>query len=336
MSDIEEEELSFGESEEVEEEEDTKEEDEEEHEGEDAVFEPEDQIVACPVSQEMIVHCLSMLCKIGNGLAHAFVKMDLRDRRLTDIALLSNFVHLRFLDISSNCLSDLSPLAALTQLLWLKVDGNWVESLADQPMNQLAYLQCLSMATNRIHSPEGLKGPALESLNLIGNSIQRMSGLQCDKLANLVTLELRGNQLETTDGIQLPNLRRLYLAQNRIKQLKGLDHLERLTTLHLRDNQLEILDGISANMKALQYLNIRGNLVSSQKALHSLTSVSGTLQTLVLSENPLAEAEDYRLHLLARLPLLERLDKKPVTADEREEGQAVFREFEEDDVLEQD
>lgn len=89
-------------------------------------------------------------------------------RKLTDIALLSNFVHLRFLDISSNCLSDLSPLAALTQLLWLKVDGNRVESLAGQPMNQLAYLQCLSMATNRIHSPEGLKGLALESLNLIG------------------------------------------------------------------------------------------------------------------------------------------------------------------------
>lgn len=69
----------------------------------------------------------------------------------------------------------------------------------------------------------------------------------------------------------------------------------------------------------------RGNLVSSQKALHSLTSVSGTLKTLVLSENPLAEAQDYRLHLLGRLPLLERLDKTPVTADEREEALAVLR-----------
>lgn len=41
-------------------------------------------------------------------------------RRLTDMSLISTFVHLRFLDISSNYLSDLSPLSALTQLLWLK------------------------------------------------------------------------------------------------------------------------------------------------------------------------------------------------------------------------
>lgn len=44
MSDIEEDELSFGEPEEVEEEEDTKEEGEVEHKGEDAVLEPEDQV----------------------------------------------------------------------------------------------------------------------------------------------------------------------------------------------------------------------------------------------------------------------------------------------------
>lgn len=41
-------------------------------------------------------------------------------RGLNDIAAISSYIHLRFLDVSNNHLTDLSPLASLTQLLWLK------------------------------------------------------------------------------------------------------------------------------------------------------------------------------------------------------------------------
>lgn len=41
-------------------------------------------------------------------------------RSLNDIAAISSFIHVRFLDLSNNHLTDLSPLASLTQLLWLK------------------------------------------------------------------------------------------------------------------------------------------------------------------------------------------------------------------------
>ncbi|CAB1330360.1 unnamed protein product [Coregonus sp. 'balchen'] len=348
---------------------------------EENMSEKEDQIEPCPLTQEIMIPGLSLLCRTGNGLAHAFVKLELKDRRLTDIALVSSFVHLRFLDVSSNHLSDLSPLATLTQLLWLKArtqitpyssysapfftrilgDGNMVAGFRGQPLGQLTYLQWLSLALNRLRDLEGLEGPALESLNLIGkgiqsvsvsllgngiqrvsvsllgngiqrvsvsllgNGIQRVSGLQYHLLTNLVTLELRGNKLETTDGIYLPNLRRLYLAQNAIKRLEGLGKLEHLTTLHLRDNQLETLDGISPNMKTLQYLNIRGNLVSAQRALRSLVGVSRTLRALVLAENPLVETGDYRLCVLSRLPLLERLDKEPISPEEKSEAQEKLR-----------
>ncbi|XP_064159960.1 leucine-rich repeat-containing protein 23 [Anguilla rostrata] len=280
----------------------------------------------------MMEQGLSLLCRTGNGLSHAFVKLDLKDRRLTDLTLLSSFVHLRFLDISSNHVSDLSPLTALTQLLWLKGDGNLIRSLAGQPLGQLAYLQWLSLALNRICDLDGLGGPSLESINLIGNGIQRVTGLEYGRLTNLVTLELRGNQLESTDGIYLPNLLKLYLAQNGIKRLEGLDRLEHLTTLHLRDNQLETLDGICSSMKALQYLNMRGNRVSSPRALASLDEVASTLKTLVLAENPLAEIEDYRLFVLSRLPTLERLDKEQVSAEEREEARERHGEFENEDL----
>ncbi|XP_062871665.1 leucine-rich repeat-containing protein 23 [Trichomycterus rosablanca] len=279
------------------------------------------QIEPCSLTKDMIAQGLSLLCRTGNGLSHAFVRLDLKNRRLTDILLLSSFVHLRFLDISSNHLTDLSPLAALTQLLWLKGDANQIQGFKGQQLGQLPYLQWLSLVSNRLTDMKGLDGPALENLNLIGNVIQTVSGLEHHKLTNLVSLELRGNNLETTDGIYLPNLRRLYLAQNKINRLEGLEKLERLTTLHLRDNQLETLDGICHSMKSLQYLNLRGNLVSSQQALQSLMSVAQTLRVLVLAENPLSEKDDYRLSVLSRLPLLDRLDKDSVSSEERAEAQ---------------
>ncbi|XP_060792657.1 leucine-rich repeat-containing protein 23 [Neoarius graeffei] len=285
------------------------------------------EIEPCPLTQDIIGPNLSLLCRIGDGLSHAFIKLDLQNRNLGDIAILSSFVHLRFLDISSNYLTDLSPLAALTELLWLKADANRVQSVRGQPLSQLPYLQWLNLMSNRLNEMEGLDGPALESLNLTGNAIQMVSGLDYEKLTNLVSLELRENHLETTDGIYLPNLRRLYLAQNKIKRLEGLEKLEHLIILHLRDNQLETLDGLSPSMKSLQYLNVRGNLVSSQDALQSLMGVGHTLRTLVLANNPLAETDDYRLIVISRLPRLERLDKAPISPVEQIEAEERLREL---------
>ncbi|XP_067097040.1 leucine-rich repeat-containing protein 23 [Osmerus mordax] len=309
---------------------------EEGHQEDESAPQHEEQIEPCHLTQETVHQSLSLLCRTANGLAHAFVKMDLKDRQLTDISLISSFVHLRFLDISSNHMSDLSPLSALTHLLWLNVDKNMVTRLKGQPLGQLTFLQWLSLALNKLTDLEGLGCPALESLNLTGNGIQRVSGLQFNRLTNLVTLELRGNCLETTDGIYLPNLQRLYLAQNSIKHLEGLDKLERLTTLHLRDNQLETLDGISPNMKSLQYLNVRGNLVFNQRALRSLSAVSKTLRALVLAENPLSEKEDYRVYVVTHLPLLERLDKEPISPEEKAEAMESFGEFENEGAAEQE
>ncbi|XP_073794431.1 leucine-rich repeat-containing protein 23 isoform X4 [Danio rerio] len=153
-----------------------------------------------------------------------------------------------------------------------------------------------------------------------------MQGLDYPNLTNLVTLELRGNCLETTDGIYLPNLRHLYLAQNNIKKLEGLEKLERLITLHLRHNQLETLDGLSASMKCLEYLNVRGNLISSMRALQTLASVGQTLKALVLLDNPIAKTDDYRLYVISQLPHLERVDKDPVTPEEKFEAQKKNKE----------
>ncbi|CAM9307778.1 unnamed protein product, partial [Lampetra planeri] len=290
---------------------------------------------SCPLTQPTIIQGLSLLCRTGNGLKHAFVRLDLKDRRLNDITALKHYIHIRFLDLSKNHLTDLSPLASLTQLLWLKVDKNDVTRLQGQTFAQLTYLQWLSMADNQLTDVDGLVGPALESLNLSGNNIQKLSGLQSGRFTNLVTLELRGTFLESTLGINLPNLQRLYLAQNVIKHLEGLEKLEHLTTLHLRDNQLDRLDGLSPKMMCLKYLNVRGNGILNEEGLQALKVVSKTLRVLILSENPLVEMSDYRMHALVLIPDLERIDKDPVLSEEKAEAWERIKEEQEDEIPKQ-
>ncbi|XP_061590834.1 leucine-rich repeat-containing protein 23 [Cololabis saira] len=287
---------------------------------EETPLQEDDKIQLYPLTKETISEGLSLLNRVGNGLGHAFVKLDLKEKSLNDIAAISSYIHIRFLDLSKNHLTDLAPLASLSHLLWLKVDNNAVACFKGQPFGELTYLQWLSLAKNKLVDIDGLVCPALQSLNLTGNGIRQMNGFQTGCFANLVTLELRGNLLETTAGINLPTLQRLYLAQNVIDRLEGLEKLECLTILHLRDNKLETFDGLSPSMKCLQYLNVRGNAITNEEVLQSLGHVSKSLRTLVLSNNPMERTLDYRPYVLLLLPQLERIDKDLVSMEDRTEA----------------
>ncbi|XP_015274279.1 PREDICTED: leucine-rich repeat-containing protein 23 [Gekko japonicus] len=295
-------------------------EEEEEKEGAEEEEEEEWQHpVSNPLTEEHFKEGLSLLCKTGNGLAHAFVKFEVREKELTDITIIQGFIHLRYVDLSDNLLRDLSPLSCLTHLLWLKVDNNRLTSAA---MEELPYLQIASFANNHIKDTTGVNHPRLTSLNLKGNEIEVISGLDPLKLSNLHTLELRSNSLKTTTGLYLPKLKNLYLAQNSISNLEGLEDLTQLTTLHLRDNMLESLDGFSESMKALQYLNLRGNAIAQLDEVAKLQKLP-MLRALVLLDNPCSDEGEYRLEVLVVLPRLERLDKDFFEEDERLDAEDV-------------
>ncbi|XP_069834950.1 leucine-rich repeat-containing protein 23 [Dendropsophus ebraccatus] len=306
-------------------------EEKEEEEGEEEEQEKEEPPPPVPLTEEMLKEGLSLLCKTGNGLSHAYVKLDVQDKELTDISVLESFIHLRYVDLTNNSLRDLSPLGSLTHLLSLRVDQNQLVSASG--LGELPYLQQASLAQNRIQNLQGLAHPRLESLNVIGNEIRTLESLDCAKLNSLHTLELRGNKLQSTAGLYLPSLRELYLAQNNIKTLAGLEHLVNLTSLHLRDNQLEALDGFSGNMRALQYINLRGNLIAKLQEAEKL-KVLPMLRALVLRENPCEEEDGYRLETLIALPNLERLDKDFFEEEERTEAAETRRSRMEDGITE--
>ncbi|XP_060021485.1 leucine-rich repeat-containing protein 23 [Lagenorhynchus albirostris] len=283
-------------------------------EGEDS-----EEWVSTPLTEDMMKEGLSALCKTGNGLAHAYVKLVVKDRDLTDIHLLRSYIHLRFVDVSRNHLTDLSPLNCLTHLLWLKADGNRLRSAR---LSELPYLQIASFAYNQITDTEGISHPRLASLDLKGNHIHMVTGLDPQKLMSLHTLELRGNQLNRTLGINLPKLKNLFLAQNLLKKVEGLESLSNLTTLHLRDNQIETLSGFSKEMESLQYLNLRGNMVADLGELAKLRNLP-KLRALVLLDNPCTDENDYRQEALVQVAHLERLDKDFYEEEERAEADEI-------------
>lgn len=285
-----------------------------------------------PLTEAMMKEGLSLLCKIGSGLAHAYIKLEVKDRDLTDVSLLRSYIHLRYVDISENHITDMSPLNSLTHLLWLKADGNQLRSAR---LNELPYLQIASFSYNQITDTEGIIHPRLGSLDLKGNRIHQVTGLDPERLTNLHTLELRGNQLETTIGINLPKLKNLYLAQNLLKKVEGLENLSNLTTLHLRDNQIETLDGFSKEMKSLQYLNLRSNMISDLGELAKLQDLP-KLRALVLLDNPCADETDYRQEALVQMAHLERLDKEYYEDEDRAEAEEIRQRLKEEQEQELD
>lgn len=95
---------------------------------------------------------------------HAVKKiLNLIQRGLTDISLLKNYIHLRFIDLSNNNLKDISALNGLLHVLTLKCDSNKLTSAKLDPM---PYLQMASFSDNEIKSTQGICHPKLESLNL--------------------------------------------------------------------------------------------------------------------------------------------------------------------------
>ncbi|XP_007503741.1 leucine-rich repeat-containing protein 23 isoform X2 [Monodelphis domestica] len=269
----------------------------------------EEMLLPNPLTEEVMKEGLSLLCKIGNGLSHAYVKLEAKEKDLSDISLLSSYIHLRYVDLSDNRLVDLSPLNGLTHLLWLKVDNN---RLISARLTELPYLQIASFAYNQITDTEGILHPRLVSLDLKGNNIKKVTGLDPQKLGNLHTLELRGNQLESTQGIELPKLKNLFLAQNQLKQIEGLENLEHLTTLHLRDNQINTLSGFSSEMKSLQYLNLRTQMIMSSEvpSLSSLLWKDHILRPSLEDEEPFIPLPlDPRNWKLLQLKFRERSDR---------------------------
>lgn len=275
-----------------------------------------------PLTKELLVAGLGLLCKVGNGIDHAYVRADVRGKDLTDIEALRSYRHLRFVDISENKVGDLSPLEALQDLVSLKADKNPVDALR---LPALPYLQDVSLQSNRLTDASPLALANLTSLNVAGNKISRPS-LSGSNVPRLSFLDLRHNDVISLAGLgSLASLTTLYIGQNVLTTLTGISSLVNLTRLHLRQNQIASLDGFSADNTRLEYINLRQNMVAELAEIQKLRCLPA-LKALVLSDNPVADSSEYRMEILINLRKLVRLDKVDFEQEERiEAGELAAR-----------
>ncbi|XP_031330581.1 leucine-rich repeat-containing protein 23-like [Photinus pyralis] len=172
-----------------------------------------------------------------------------------------------------------------------------------------------------------------------------LSQFESDRLEQLKQLELRGNFLTDLSGSYPASLEALYLAENRIKELTlSSADFRRLAVLHLRENYVRKLDGLGrADLPSLRYLNLRKNKITKFRQFRKLARLP-KLETLIVLGNPFygeeekpgeddeelgdeEEKEDIaRIPLLVLLPQLKRINKGPVTVEEREEVAEVREE----------
>jgi len=267
--------------------------------------------------------CLSLLCKIDSGLAHAYVKISAKSLKLTNIELLKKYVHLRYVDISNNSISDFSSLNNLRSLLWLKANNNKAKSAQ---LDEFPYLQVIDFSFNEIESVEGIAHPLLEHLNLNDNKLTTVTNFNPNLLPSLMTLQIRSNHLTSTAGIiNFPNLKHLFLASNEITSLEGINTLDNLEILHLRNNSLTTFENHFQENKntKLKYINFRANSINSFEEVKKL-SVLNSLECISLLENPLVEEQDYRIDVLVNVRKLIKLDKDPFDDEEVETAQDKY------------
>ena len=201
---------------------------------------------------------------------------------LTWLSLGTEYVEAEERSINSNSVSDISPLAGLTNLTILGLGHNAISDIS--PVAGLTNLTELFLGNNAISDISPLAGliNLTTRLYLSDNAISDISPLA--GLTNLTTLYLDNNAISDISPLAgLTNLTRLYLSDNAISDISPLAGLINLTTLWLGNNSVSDLSPL-AGLTNLRRLELYNNLVSDLSPLAGLTN----LTVLYLSGNAIS------------------------------------------------
>ena len=231
-----------------------------------------------------------MLCRTGDGLELAYVKLVVRNRELTNVFILSTYIHLRYVDLSFNNLTSLHPLQNMRFLVSLKVTNNKLKS---PQMSSFQFLQFLDLTGNPLKTTKGIKQQSLEKLVLSQTQLENLEDMTTENLPNLTHLNITKNSLKKLEGLELSSLKTLYVAGNKLRNLNGISRLTSLARLHLRDNRISSLKGLDEDHPTLEYLNVRNNSLEEVEEFYHLHRMK-KLTTLVIVDNAVSDSDSYR------------------------------------------
>ncbi|KAL4442832.1 hypothetical protein ABPG74_010721 [Tetrahymena malaccensis] len=154
---------------------------------------------------------------------------------------------------------------------------------------------------------------------LIQNSSQTINPL------NERQLDLKGLKIYIIEnlGATLDFFDCIDLSDNEIKKLGNFSILQRLKTLILNNNKISKISNIGDSLPSLENLCMMNNRIVDLKEIDHLYNCKN-LKRLVLYNNVVTQAPDYRLYVISRIPTLRFLDFQKVTQKEREQAKAKF------------
>ncbi|MFA5308769.1 MAG: leucine-rich repeat domain-containing protein [Dehalococcoidales bacterium] len=209
----------------------------------------------------------------SSGLAESFYLSDPNSikqiNNLSGLEYCVNLCYLRIL-VEDNRVNDLSPLASLTRLTHLEIQGNnssyvtmaWKNS--DMPSINHAKGQSLNVSPLANLTD-------LTYLFLDGNQITDISFLS--SLNKLTELSLNNNQINNISAIaRLTNLRRLQLSYNQVSDLSPLKDLTELRFLRLNNNLISDTVFL-AGLSNIDELYLSNNHISDLTPLVQLTKL---------------------------------------------------------------
>ncbi len=235
------------------------------------------------------------------GLEYAthFTSLKVSKNKISDITPVAKMTNLEFANFNDNKISDIKPLAGLTKLYSLGLYTNNIKDIS--PLATLENLNSLSLGENEIENIAPLKDlKNLRTLYLYDNQIKDVAPLA--GLTELTDLRLDTNKLSDVSALSsLGKLEKLHLEENEISDISTMKGLSSLEELDLGKNKIEKLDGVDfrTNFPDLQKLRLSGNRISDLGAFAGMTE----LTSLSLANNRIENVAP--LKDLTKLQLLE-------------------------------
>ncbi|KAM7022733.1 leucine-rich repeat and guanylate kinase domain-containing protein [Passerculus sandwichensis] len=246
------------------------------------------------------------------GTEYVYLHLSLPGRGLSDISILSGYIHLQKMELSSNKINDLSCVSHMPYLVELNASHNELTTYFNfkAPKN----LREVDFSHNQIPKMKDLSEyHSLTKLLLDYNEIEEIRGLeQCHSLTQL---GLSHNRLAAIRGLHNLPIRVLNLSYNEIEKVDGLKSLKNLQRVNLSNNKINSLQGLEEH-NLLEVINLEANQVAELSELKWIEDLP-LLRDLNLLKNPLQEKGSYWLSAIFMLLQVTYLDLKKVTVEEK-------------------
>ncbi|NXF12685.1 LRGUK protein, partial [Smithornis capensis] len=246
------------------------------------------------------------------GTEYVYLHLSLPGRELSDISILSGYIHLQKLELAYNKIHDLSCVSHMPYLLELNASHNELTTYFG--FKPPKFLKEVDFSYNRIPKMQDLSAyHSLTKLFLDFNEIEEIRGLE--KCHSLSHLSLSHNRLLAISGLENLPIKILNLSFNGIERTAGLEKLRALQELDLSCNHICCLQGLEGH-GLLHGVNLEHNQISELLELQWMKDLP-LLRVLNLLKNPLQEHTDYWLWAVFTLPQVTDLDLQKVSVEEK-------------------